>query len=201
MSVFENEKFRYDKYDFKQIEIDGKRTKVYKIVSKINFCTSRGVVVEGQQGGYCALGTLSEKGNCWVDKYSVVGPDCFVSGHAYIEKSLLAHDCSVSGRSYVFNSQIVPLKGCSIVDNCEVLNSKIKGDLYMGGLTKLIDSSVVGDLKMQDEAILKTCFIKSEKRITVVGKTSYCCHEINGEGTLGISENIELRHIGYSKSK
>ena len=201
MTKFENQKFKYDRYDFKQIEINGVRTRVYRIISKINISTLQGMIVEGQKGGYCALGTLSEQGNCWVDNMSVVGPNCFVSAHAYVKRSLLAHDVSVNGRSYVFNSQINPNKNSSIVENSQILNSKIKGDLYMEGSAKLNSSTVDGDLKMQDEAFLHTCFIKADKRITVVGNTQYSCHEINGEGTIGISDQIELRHIGFSKSK
>lgn len=195
MAVFENEKFKYDKHDFKQIDINGKRTKVYRIISKINFCTRNQMIVEGQKGGYCALGTLSEKGTCWVDQYSVVGPNCYVSCYAYIEKSLLAHDCSVSGRAFVGNSQINPNESCGIVENARVMNSKIKGDLYMGGASKLIDSTVNGDLKMQDEANLAHCLMNAEKQISVAGTTQISFREISGEGIIGVSDKIELKEI------
>lgn len=201
MAKFENEKFKYDKYDYKQIEINGVITKVYRIISKINFSTINGMVVAGKKGGYCALNTLSEKGNCWVDEYSVVGPNCHVGGRAYIERALLAHDVSVGGRAYVYNSQINPNKEAAIFEDAKVINSKVKGDLHMNGFAKLESSIVDGNLKMEAETQLTTCLLKTKDRISMVRNTKLAKREVEGSGTIGINEEITLNNIDFSKIK
>ena len=199
MSKFENEKFFYDRTDVKEIEIGAVRTKIYRIISKINFPTQRETVVEGTKGGYCALGTLSEQGNCWVDKFSVVGPDCFVADGAYVERSLLAHDCTISGRSLVFDSQIIPKAKAALAEKSKVLKSKIKGDLNLKEEASIVASTVNGNLKMESNSQLLRCDIKTEKMISVVGNKRVVDAKIEGFGTIGISESISIEPLNLEK--
>ncbi len=114
---------------------------------------------------------------------------------------MLAHDVSVGGRAYVFNSQINPQKTAAIVERAQVLNSKVKGDLNVNGDAKLVSSTVDGNLKMEDETCLSFCSIKTDKRISFVRDRILSHLEIEGEGTFGISEEISLKNIDFSKNK
>lgn len=200
MTKFENKKFKYDKSDFKYIEINGVKTKVYRIISKINIATKRGMIVEGEFGGYCALGSLSEEGTCWVDKYSVVGPGCFVSGNAQIEKSLLARDCTVGDRVIIKCSKIIPQNKVSIINDSRVENCNVKGDLNLKDSSSLLKTKVFGTLKMEGGATLFGCDVKAEGRgIVMLGNQAYANITISGQGTCAISENIKFRKENLEK--
>ena len=171
---FQNEKFYYNKYDFKTLDIQGKKTKVYRIISKINFSTCTGkVVVEGQVGGYCALETLSDKGNCWVDNMSVVGPDCKISGNAQVERSLIACDCQLDGKAVVLNSKLMPTSKIMLKDNSAIKNSEIRGRLQMKDLSEISDTKFSGNAELYSDMHIENGKLIGTNKNPVVVKTNH----------------------------
>lgn len=187
-----DKKFMYDKNDVKEIIIDGKKFVLYRIVATTNFLTrNNNYVTYGQKGGYCAVGSLSLDGLCWVDEKSMVGPGCYISGDAQVENSCLAHDCTLGERAVVSNSKIYPAFNATLRQNSRVYDSEIRGSLQMKEDASIIDSKVKGRLQMEGQTyLIDSEIVTSGNGIVMVGGSKLTNVEVHGKGTVGISKLI-----------
>ena len=184
------QKYVYDFNDKKYIIVKGKRFTLYRIISVTSFlCGNNNLVTYGKKGGYCALNVLSQEGRCWIDEKSIVGPNCYVSGDAQVENSLLAHDCSLGERALVSNSKILPASEATIRQNGRVCNSEIVGSLQLKEDATIFDSKIKGRVQMEGQTYLIDSEVETlGNGIMMVGNRALTNVKVVGSGTVGISD-------------
>lgn len=138
-----DKKYKLDIQDVVELA-DG--VKLTRIVALKDIITPALTVLAGDKGGYVeSERNLSQKGNSWISKNSIVRDEAFVCGDAVVgDKS------EIWGEAYVTDKATV--KGAKLCDNaivcgeCTILNCNLAGSQHIGSST-FLENCTFGDQK------------------------------------------------------
>ena len=164
----ENKKYEIDFNDSREIEVDGKKVTLYRIVALRDIKHPLLKVKKGEKGGYVYVCdhymTLSPEGECWVDESSFVGPNSHILGDSIVFNSQIYEGVYADGNSVVSSSVITP----SGDNQVTLLDGHIISSKVMGGC------KIIGDASAKMLAEMDSCTL--EKGFLVVdGRRLFDC--------------------------
>lgn len=179
------------------VEINGK--KIYQIVADKDFMALYGPVKKGELGGFVASMALSQEGNCWVDKCSIVEKGCYINGDAVIAgKSHLSGNVTVRNKAFVFNSTLksTDKNDISIYGDARVMQSTIEGGANLSACARIELSKINGFIEMTDNAeIFSSDFDIPKGKISMVNEQRCALKKVEGFGPWGMTDNIKVKGL------
>ena len=210
------DKFKYLENDFKEIEVDGKTIKAYRIQALQDFenlgtkgNSSHGILVKkGELGGYVKKGALAQNGSCWVDEDSVVVPstNCVcVFDDAFVSCSTVVGNFLVRENAKLAYAKILSDKGnfSEFLGNSLVGNeTESVGSLKASGDVNVSKCKISGSVEILGNSQLQNCVIKGKglgDRLTInLNSDNYLNKFINDQT---ITESVILDNSKYHKKR
>lgn len=144
------------------------------MVHRIRALQSFDNVEKGDLGGYIGCErNLSQRGNCWVDKDSVVSGDGRVENEAQIVRSFV-YDSIVSGHTPIYDSVIYKsiIEDCANIKCSSILESRVSSDaLIVDSLIKN-DSWITGKSKISNGCNIIGSRIFADSVLSNIGVTN-----------------------------
>ena len=187
----EDIKFVYDENDYVNGVFAGEKFRAYRIIANRDIYTQFGLVKKGSKGGYIVKGTLSQEGDCWVSQGSSIGPDCFVSGAAYVNKSTLGHDVFVGNSAVISCSKIFPKTKVTAMGASTIKGSKIFGGAYLSGDASLEYCCIRGEVSMTDDSYMRGCEVEKGSHLSFVNHICESNKTISGQGLYSVNPSIK----------
>ncbi len=161
----------------KQVVVNLKKVNIYRIKALKTFKNeATGITIKkGEVGGWITEKALSQEGNSWVDKGSVVVGEpnqVCVSGDAYVANSVIHGNVIVHGNAVVSNSELQTFDKfySEICDHSRVIGSFIIGNTKVAGKAQLGNCRIIGQALIDGKSFLENCRINNSnpnKTITI----------------------------------
>ncbi len=193
-------KFEIDLSDVKEVPAhNGKEVLAFRIIAKRDINNPYRTIRAGEKGGYVAVNTLSQEGECWVDEESTIGPGCYISGDAFVSESNLVKNICVGNSALISESIMKAPSKASIYGGAKIIDSATIGDINISGEAKIEHSTVLGKLDMSYGAQLIGCNIEAKNEgISIQNDTVYRHKNIIGSGAI-FNDNVKIKEISNAK--